>query len=103
MTQPGSLPNFRVTVVRDQDEHPYLISCAVEDQGEAEKFHTATRRFRSTEELSAVLEHAGIAQGRYRDIVAGVGAGSGAGATKAFEIDLVEGQRLGIVHTDSPE
>jgi hypothetical protein len=88
---------FSLHFHHESPDGPWIASCPVE--ADLEGFSGLTRRFASERALATALEAAGVNVDRSRDALDEVHNGH----ASSLEITQNEAQKLGILHTDSPE
>jgi hypothetical protein len=88
---------FSLHFRHESPDGPWIASCPV--QADLEGFSGLTRRFASEGAMAAALEAAGVKFDRSRKALDEVHNGH----ASSLEISQNEAQKLGILHTDSPE
>ncbi|MBB5330122.1 hypothetical protein [Tunturiibacter gelidoferens] len=88
---------FSLHLRHESPDGPWIASCPV--QADLEGFSGLTRSFASEGAMAIALEAAGVKIDRSREALDEVHNGQ----ASSLEISQNEAQKLGILHTDSPE
>jgi hypothetical protein len=88
---------FSLHFHHESPDGPWIVSCPV--QANLEGFSGLTRNFASEEAMATALKAAGVKIDRSREALDEVHNGH----PSSLEISQNEAQKLGILHTDSPE